>query len=328
MSDTRPLVTVLDPLTWSHDWSYEVEERRLSERGIDFIVPEDPDRRAELVRKADVIVSSGLVPVDEGLLATFERCIGILCYSSGKDAVDLDAAKQAGIAVANVKANTIDVVEHAMALVLSLRRLIVPMSIASERGEWDLRAFPEVWEISRLHGQVLGVVGAGSVGKELAARCRAFGMKTFATYHTPPAEQDPDLPHAELAELVGMSDVVAICASLNLDSLRMIDAEALSRFKPGSVLVNVARGKLIDEAALVAALDSGRLAGAALDVRDPEPPGDPDPLAGRANVIQTPHMAGASSQARADLHEVAADQIIRLLEQSGRLSTDRREEKD
>lgn len=321
VSSVRPLVTVLDPLTWSHDWSYEVEETRLAERGIEFVVAQDRDHRDELVRTADVIVSSGLVAIDARLMSTFERCVGILCYSSGRDAVDLDAAEKAGIEVANVKANTIDVVEHAMALIFALRRLTIGMAAAAERGDWDLRDFPEVWKIERLHGQTLGIVGAGSVGRELAIRCRALGMRTIATYHTPPSPPNPDLPHVAIEELAATSDVIAVCASLNADSDKMIDADVLAHVKPGAILVNVSRGKLVDEAALVAALDSGALAGAALDVRDPEPPETPDLLAGRPNVIQTPHMAGASAQARADLHELAARQIIRLLERAGTLDT-------
>lgn len=312
-------MTVYDPLTWNHYWSYEVEERILASYGIDFAVPSNPEERDRLASAADVVVSSSLINIDAELIRSFANCVGILCYSSGMDAVDVEEAQHAGIRVSNVRANTTDVAEHALALLLALRRRILPMTAAAESGRWDLREFPEVWSIPRLEGQVAGIIGAGKVGQAIAARTRAFGMSTIACYHSPPDVPSSDLPHVELGQLMSSSDAIIVCASLNPDSAGLIDARALSLLKPGAVLVNVARGGLVDERALVAALDSGRLAGAALDVRDPEPPASDDPLRGRPNVIQTPHMAGASAQARADLHQLAARGIIDLLENTNRL---------
>ena len=138
-------------------------------------------------------------------------------------------------------------------------------------------------------------------------------------HHYPPAAADPLLPHMELSDLMAESDNVILCASLNADSIRMINHETLSAIKPGAVLINIARGSLVDEEALVDVLDSGRLAGAALDVRDPEPPERRDSLSGRNNVIQTPHMAGASASALDDLHQLAAKKILHLLKDAGRL---------
>ncbi len=319
MESELPVATILDPLTWSYGWSYEIERSILSEHGVDLVVPHDEEHRDALVARADVVVASSLLYVNSRLIASFKRCIGILCYSSGKDQVDAEAAGKAGIAVANVQANTMEVAEHAMALLLALRRRLVLMAAAADSGEWDLRRFPEIWEIPRLHGQTVGIVGAGKVGREVAHRARAFGMRTVAHYHRRPAVADPLLPHLELEDLMAESDNVVLCASLNPDSMKMIDRQTLAVAKPGAVLVNIARGSLVDEEALVAALDSGRLAGAALDVRDPEPPEEGDPLSGRHNVIQTPHMAGASSGALDDLHRLAAHQILRLLREAGRL---------
>ena len=319
MESEPPVATILDPLTWSHGWSYEIERSILAAHGVDLIVPEDEEHRDTLVARADVVVSSSLVQVDSRLIAGFKRCVGILCYSSGKDQVDAEAARKAGIAVTNVQANTKEVAEHAMALLLALRRRLVPMAAAAASGEWDLRRFPEVWEIPRLHGQTVGIIGAGRVGREVAIRARAFGMRTVAHHHYPPAAADPLLPHMELSDLMAESDNVILCASLNADSIRMINHETLSAIKPGAVLINIARGSLVDEEALVDALDSGRLAGAALDVRDPEPPERRDLLSGRNNVIQTPHMAGASASALDDLHQLAAKKILHLLKDAGRL---------
>ncbi len=319
MKSESPVATILDPLTWSYDWSYEIERSILAEHGVKLIVPEDEEHRDTLVARADVVVSSSLVHIDSRLIASFKRCVGIVCYSSGMDQVDAEAARRAGIAVTNVQANTMEVAEHAMALLLALRRRLVPMAAAADSGEWDLRLFPEIWDIPRLHGQTVGIIGAGRVGREVAQRARAFGMRTVAHYHLRPAAADPLLPHLELQDLMAASDNVVVCASLNPDSLRMINRQTLSAVKPGAVLVNIARGSLVDEEALLDALNSGRLAGAALDVRDPEPPDGSDPLSGRSDVIQTPHMAGASAGALDDLHRLAARQVIHLLKEAGRL---------
>lgn len=314
-----PVVTILDPLTWTHGWSYDVERDLLAQRGVKLAVPSDLEERDRLVTSADVVISSSLVQVDGDLIATFDRCVGILCYSAGMDAVDIGAAKAAGVAVSNVNPGTDDVADHAMALVLAVHRLILPMTSATEAGKWDLREYPEIWKTPRLSGQVMGVVGAGRIGRAVAVRARAFGMHTVATYHIPPTDPDPTLPHVDLDELMERSDTIVLCASLTPDSRRMIDDAALSRVKPGSMLVNVGRGGLIDEDALERALEDGRLRAAALDVRDPEPPEQPDRFAGRDDVIQTPHMAGASRRARSSIHELAAQAVIRLLEDSGRL---------
>ena len=313
------MATILDPLTWDYEWSYDIEQTLLASKGVDLAIPADAAERDNLTRRADVVISSSLVPIDESVLAGFENCIGIVCYSSGLDAVDLDAAARAGIEVRNVQANYLEVADHAMALLLSLWRLILPMTDAAEKGKWDLREFPEIWSIPRLSGQTLGIVGVGRVGREVAVRGRAFGMNTIATYHHPPQPEDSDLPHFDLKKLFSRSDAVVLSASLKPDSIAMINSDVLANAKPGSVLVNVARGRLIDETALMKALDSGLLAGAALDVRVSEPPDDEDPLSGRADVIQTPHIAGASAGAIRDLHEGAAARIVELLELSGRL---------
>ena len=313
------MATIFDPLTWDYEWSYDVERTLLASRGVELVIPADSVDSDNLTRRADVVISSSLIPIDESVLARFENCVGIVCYSSGLDAVDVDAAARAGIEVRNIEANYLEVADHAMALLLTLRRLILPMTTATENGKWDLREFPEIWSIPRLSGQTLGIVGVGRVGRQVGVRGRAFGMDTIANYHNPPPFEDPDLLHFDLDELFRRSDAVVLCASLKPDSVGMIDRDVLAGARPGSVLINVARGKLIDEGALVKALDSGLLAGAALDVRVSEPPDDRDPLSGRANVIQTPHMAGASAGAERDLHEGAAARVIELLKLSGRL---------
>ena len=316
-----PTVTILDPLSWDHGWSYQVEQELLAARGVRLVVPADRAERDIQVRLADVIVVSGLDGVDADLIATFERCRGIVCYSAGLDAVDVNAAHQAGISVTGIHANTIDVAEHAFALLLAIRRRIVPMTRAAEEGRWHLATLPEVWEIPRLAGGTLGIVGAGRIGRAVARRARAFDVTTIANYHRPPTDPDPLLPSVSLHDLMSSSDSIVVCASLTPDSRQLIDAAALAVVKPGAVLVNVGRGAIIDEAALIDALDDGRLAGVALDVRDPEPPRSDDPLRSRDDVIQTPHMAGASRAVLDEVHLAVTDEILRVLDEGGLLPT-------
>ncbi len=310
---TAPLVTVLDPLTWTHGWSYEIEERILSDHGVDFRVPADEDERDALLPQARVIISSSLVKVDAPLLARFKKCVGIVCYSAGMDAVDHDAARGLGITVTNVAYNYTEVADHAMTLLLTLLRKIPEVTEAAAKDEWDLRNLPQIWEIPRLSDLTLGVVGAGRAGREVGGRARAFGMRTVATYRTPPEINEPHFAHRSLNDLAAVSDAVVLCASLTPESRHMIDDTFFEHLKPGAVLVNVARGGLIDEASLLRALDNGVVSAAALDVRDPEPPEPGDPLTAHPRVIQTPHMAGASHGASVALHERTAHRIIDLL---------------
>jgi D-3-phosphoglycerate dehydrogenase len=172
----------------------------------------------------------------------------------------------------------------------------------------------------RLRGAVLGIVGPGRIGRAVAHRGRAFGMRTIATYHHPPQVPDAELPHHELADLFRQADVVVLAAALTPESRQMVDADVLATAKRGVIIVNVARGALIDEDALADALDAGVVGAAALDVRASEPP-DPanDRLSGRPDVLQTPHVGGASDGSVADLHRLAAGEAIALLEAAGRL---------
>jgi len=313
-------VTFVDPLTWSREFSYEVEERALTAAGVTLVVPEDEDHRNFLLPHADAIISSGLEPVDATLITKLDNCVAIQCYSVGMNAVDLDAAREAEIRVANVNASTTDVADHTMALLLALERRLGEMLDATSRGEWDLRRLPVIREIRRLEGQTLGIVGAGRIGSKVATRARAFGFTTIANDVVEPSPPDPDLEMVSLAELFARSDAIAICASLNPASHQMINADVLAHTKPGAFLVNAARGGLVDEAALAAALDDGRIAMAALDVRDPEPP-EPanDLLSGRDDVIQTPHMAAVSERSRSDIHHLVAASVLNLLRDAGRL---------
>lgn len=310
----RPLVTVVDPLTWSHGWSYAAEDEILSAAGIDLRIPSDEADRDRLIAIADGVISSSLITIDESWIARMERCRVILCYSAGMDAVDAEAAAAAGILIGNVNASTDDVADHTMMLLLAAQRRLGAMMEATAAGQWDLTAIPELGSIRRLRGQVLGIVGTGLIGRATAVRARAFGFRTIGTRRRLDEDVDSELPIVSLDELCRTSDAIAVCASLSDESRQMIGRRQFELMKPGMIFVNAARGGLVDEAALIEALDSGRVAVAGLDVRDPEPPVTVnDRLASRTDVISTPHMAAASEGSRADLHRLAAENIIAML---------------
>jgi len=316
----HPFVTFIDPLTWSRDFSYEIEEQALAAAGVSLVIPADEDERDRLASSADVVISSGTMRVDAERVRSLRNCVGIQCYSVGKDAVDLGAAAEAGIPVANVNASTADVADHTIALLLAMERRLLPMIEATRAGQWVLRELPDAWEIRRLEGQTLGIVGAGRIGRALAHRARAFGFSTIAHDLVPPDPADPELEMVPLHELFARSDAIVVCASLDASSRKLIGVDALSHTKPGALFVNCARGGLVDEHALAAALDDGRIRMAALDVRDPEPP-DPedDPLGARPNVIQTPHMAAMSEMTRLDVHHLVAESVLMMLRRAGRI---------
>lgn len=316
-----PLVTFIDPLTWTREFSYAVEERLLTDVGARLVVPRDEQERDELLPHADAVVSSGTVNVGADTIERLKNCVAIQCYSVGMNAIDLAAAAKAGIRVGNANASTTEVADHTMALLLALQRRLVAMISATSRGEWDLRKLPIAREIRRLGGQTLGIVGAGRIGQAVAARAQAFGFVTIASDPVHPDPPDLQLQIVSLEDLFARSDAIALCASLGPNSYKLINGDVLAHTKHGALFVNTARGALVDEPALASALADGRIALAALDVRDPEPP-DPrnDPLGGRPDVIQTPHMAAMSDGSREDIHRLVAESLISMLRESGRLA--------
>jgi len=321
MASTRPRVVLFDPIPWAGiEWSYDDERSRLEAAGVDLVIPEDHTTRDVALATADVVVVSSIESMGAADIARLERCVGILCYSAGMDAVDTIAAAERGIPVGNLRAGTAEVADHALALLLAAQRRLITLHAASTAGQWDIDASPEIRTMRRLEGQVLGIVGVGAVGRAVAQRARGFGFTIIATYRQPPAEPDPALPHVPLEQLFAEADAIILAASLSESSRGMVDHRVLSLAKPGTILVNVGRGALVVEDDLADALDRGTIGIAALDVRATEPP-DPatDRLSGRPEVIQTPHVAGVSIDALADVHRLAAEGIVAMLSDGGRL---------
>ncbi|MGH9398906.1 MAG: phosphoglycerate dehydrogenase, partial [Thermoanaerobaculia bacterium] len=256
--------------------------------------------RAKLLAElstADALLVRSATRVDAELLAAGPRLSVVARAGVGVDNVDVPAATARGVLVLNAPtANVVSAVEHTFALLLALLRRVPDAASSMARGQWEKSKFVG----SELAGKTLGIVGLGQVGSRVAARARAFEAKVVG--HDPylPAERASEMgvELVSLPELLSRSDIVTLHAAVAQRGKPLIGREEIARMKKGAILVNVARGALVDGAALVAALQSGHLSGAALDVFEPEPPDPDDPLLKLSNVVATPHLGASTVEAQ------------------------------
>jgi glycerate dehydrogenase len=233
----------------------------------------------------------------------------IAVAATGYDVVDVAYCKAHGIAVANIRNYAVHTVpEHAFALILALRRNLLAYRADVERGVWNKseQFCFFTYPIGDLHGSTLGIIGEGAIGQGTAAVARAFGMRVLFADHPPPkAEGVTFTPHEEV---LAQADVLSLHCPLTPETRNLIDLAALRKMKRSALLINTARGGLVDEAALIQALDEGLIAGAGFDVLTVEPPRNGHPLLDvrRHNFILTPHIAWASDGAM----QFLADQLI------------------
>jgi glyoxylate reductase len=279
-------------------------DRLRAENEVELWTDQMPPSREELLARApelDGLLSLLTDPVDADLIAAAPRLRAISNYAVGVDNVDLAAATERGIPVGNTPDVLTDsTADLALALMLGIGRRIVEGAAYVRRGEW------RTWEpgllLGRdLHGATVGIVGFGRIGRAVARRCEGFGCEVLYT------ELDAGVG---LDELLARSDFVTLHTPLAPDTRGLIDAAALRRMKPTAYLINTARGPLVDTDALAEALHGGEIAGAALDVTDPEPlPGD-HPLFAAPGLLVVPHIASASHATRERMAEMAVDNLL------------------
>jgi D-3-phosphoglycerate dehydrogenase / 2-oxoglutarate reductase len=247
------------------------------------------------------------------LLRELKRCKVIGRFGLGVDNIDIPAAAALGITVTYVPDYCMqEVSDHAMALLLSLVRKVPLSNKLVQSGRWEV---PPIVPIHRLTGRVLGLVGFGNIPRTLAPKAKAFGLRVVT--HDPYVSADvlakAGVEAVGFDELLAMSDFVSIHAPLLPVTRGLFNAEVFRKMKKGALLINTARGPLVDEAALIAALDSGQLGGAALDVVATEPLAKDSKLLGRDNVILTPHTAFYSVEALNELQTKCATDVARVL---------------
>jgi D-3-phosphoglycerate dehydrogenase len=274
--------------------------------------PNEPPAELSLVR---AILTRGRGRIPETLLARCPALVAIARAGAGLDNLDTTAAARRGIAVLFAPgANTGTVAEHTLALMLDLARGITRGARAVAAGRWEERAS---YRGDELDGLTLGIVGFGSIGRRVATLASVFGMRVVVAEHArredaPTHELDP-YPRLPLAELLACSDVVTLHVPLTPSTRGMLGAAELARTKRGTLLVNTARGALIDPRALRAALASGHLGGFAADVLDVEPPAPDDPLLAADNVVLTPHVASLTAASYRKLCVFTAENVVRVL---------------
>ena len=267
--------------------------------------PLDAPELRDVLGDADAAIL-GLDTCDARVLEACPHLKVVSRYGVGVDSVDLEAARRLGIAVTNTPgANTTAVAELTLALILALARR-VPQSVASTRaGSWSRRTG---WELA---GKTLGVIGYGRIGQAVGVLGRAFGMRVIAS--DPLAPPTDGTPALGVPELLAEADVVTLHVGLSDATRHLIDRAALARMKRGAVLINTARGGLVDEDALAEALRSGRLAGAAADSFEHEPPGD-HPLMVIDAFLPTPHLGASTREATVRMGRMASQNVIDVLQ--------------
>lgn len=277
--------------------------------------------KAELlaaVADADVIVGdyTGSVALDKEALRAARRCVLVQQPSAGFDSIDTAAAAGLGIPVANVGgANTSAVAEHALMLILACLKKLTLVHEKTMQGQW-LQDGIAALGVYGLWGRTLGIIGMGRIGREVAKRARPFGARlVYLSRHRlePELERSLDVAWRPLDELIVESDVITLHTPLTAETANLINAERIARMKPGAIVINVSRGAIVDETALARALIEKRIGGAGLDVFAQEPLDAASPLLGAPNVILTPHIAGATAEAQAQIVEVTIDNVVRAL---------------
>ena len=265
-----------------------------------------------VAKDADAILVT-YAKLTRDLIAQLTRCKAIGRFGLGVDNIDLAACKEKGIAVNYVPDYCIrEVSDHTMALLLALIRKIPLSNKLVQAGRWEM---PAVVPIRRLEGTVLGLVGFGNIPRLVAPKAKAFGMKVIAfdPYAKPELFAAAGVDGVDFDTLLARSDYVSVHAPLTPQTRGLINGAAFAKMKKGAYIVNTARGPLIDEAALIAALDAGQVGGAALDVVAAEPLAKDSALLGRDNVIISPHTAFYSIEALEELQTKCASDVARVL---------------
>jgi D-3-phosphoglycerate dehydrogenase len=278
---------------------------------VDERVGLSPDELRAIVGGYDALVVRSGVQVDAALLGAGTRLQVVGRAGVGVDNVDLDAATRAGVTVVNAPTgNTIAAAEHTLALLLAIARRIAPADASVRRGEWKRAQFQGV----ELRGRTLGIVGLGKIGMAIADRARALEMTVVGVDPYVTSEQAA-LHGVELADLDGVlrrSDAITVHVPLTRATRGLIGTAAIAKLRPGAFILNVARGGIVDEAAVAAALRSRHLGGAGIDVFDTEPPVG-SPLLDAPNTVLTPHLGASTAEAQIAVATEIADQVIDVL---------------
>jgi D-3-phosphoglycerate dehydrogenase len=273
-----------------------------------------PSELRQVVADYDALVVRSETKVTADIIEAGRNLKIIARAGVGVDNVDVDAATKRGIWVVNAPMGNVNAaVEHTWALMLSMVRNVPQAYVSLRSGEWKRSKFVGV----ELKGKTLGVVGLGKIGLEVAKRAFAFEMHVLGSDPYPPAQdraREMGVEVVTLEELLARSDIVTVHVPLLPETKGMIGKKELALVKPGARLLNVARGGVIDEQALVQAIDEGRVAGAAIDVFEQEPPPPDHPFLRHEKIVVTPHLGASTQEAQVNVAVDVAEQILAFMD--------------
>jgi D-3-phosphoglycerate dehydrogenase len=271
-----------------------------------------PEELAAIIGEYDALLVRSQVKVTADILAHATRLVVIGRAGVGVDNVDLDAATKAGVVVVNAPTgNTVSAAEQTITLMLALAHNTAAADASMRRGEWKRSSFTGV----ELRGRTLGVIGLGKIGQAVADRARGLEMNVIGYDPFVTAEQAAlhGINLADIDTIIETADVITVHVPLNKTTRGIIGPEQIDRLKPGVMLINVARGGVYDEAAVAQALTDGKIAGAAFDVYETEPPAADNPLFAAPNTVLTPHLGALTAEAQLRVAEEACEQVIDVL---------------
>ncbi len=280
---------------------------------VDFKVGLKPGELREIIGGYEALAVRSATKVTADVLAAATRLRVIGRAGTGVDNVDLDAATRRGVVVMNAPGgNSVSVAEHTLALLLALARQVADASQSTRGGKWEKKKFASGRELS---GKTLGVIGTGNIGALVVQRAKAFGMKVVAydPFLSEEAAGKLGVELVQLPDIFRRSDAITLHVPFNEQTRNMVGPAQIAQMKPGALLINCARGGLVDEKALAEALRSRQLGGAALDVFETEPPAADHPLFSCENFIATPHLGGSTEDAQQNVAVIVCEAMVEYL---------------
>lgn len=270
-----------------------------------------PEEVVERAKEADAILINK-VNITEDVLSQLPKLKYIGVLATGYNVVDVEAAHKRGVVVTNIPSySTESVVQMTFAHIFNITNQVAHYGDASRQGRWSANPDFCYWDtpLMELSGKTLGIVGLGHIGQRVAAIAHQFGMDVFAVTSKDAMSLPKGIQKTTLDGLLGVADIISLHCPLTKDNYHLIDAEKISRMREGAILINTARGALVDEQAIADALESGHLAGYGADVMEQEPPRKDCPFFSQPHAYLTPHIAWATKEARERLMRICVDNV-------------------
>ncbi len=283
-----------------------------AQKGWDVVVS-NPKEYAQHLADAEALFVRSAVKVNADVLAKAPKLKVIGRAGVGVDNVDLPAATAAGVLVMNTPGgNAVAVAEHTLGLMLCMARSLPQAIVSTKSGKWEKKKFMG----SELRGKTLGILGLGYIGQEVAKRARGFEMKMIASDPYANAQRAAELGVSLVSrdELYAKSDYITLHMAITKETAGMLNDAAFAKMKAGVRIVNCARGELVDGAALARAIQSGKVAGASIDVFESEPPPADDPLFALDTLLATPHIGGSTGEAQEIVGVRIVEQVVEYLQ--------------